>query len=388
MARRGRKEGTIHQRPNGTWRAQVSLDGKRESYSARTRAEAYDWLRKMQTQIDQGMTFNVLNRSLNAYLDDWIVLKKSTLRPLVGREYERLINLYVKPTLGEMKVKELNINGINHFYQKLIEKGIGISTVRHLHRVLHAGLEYGVKTGILGRNPAHYATLPRQHHKEMEILTEQQISQFLIAASASRYQTLYYLAVITGMRISELRGLRWSDVNWIKGTISVSRQLQEDTGDGTSFSEPKTHAGYRTIKIGGTTLGELQKHRSRLEEDKLLAGANWQEYDLIFPSIHGTPFSQSNVHKDFRSILEAAGLPRIRFHDLRHTAASLMLNHGIPVVVVSRRLGHANPSVTLTIYAHTTVDMQEEAASLMDEIVTPIPVDLQGAEIKVQIPRE
>ena len=288
MARRGRNEGSIHRRSNGTWRAQVSVDGNREGCTAKTRAEAYDWLRKMQGQIDQGLTFETLNRSLNAYLDDWIVLKKTTLRPFVGREYERLINLYVKPTLGEMKLKEINLNIINHYYQKLIEQGLGVSTLRHLHRVLHVALEYAVRTGILGRNPAHYAILPRERHKEMSILTEQQVSQFLIAAHTSRYQALYFLAVITGMRISELRGLKWSDVDWVKGTISVNRQLREDTGDGTSFSEPKTQAGYRTIKIGETTLGELQKQRRRLGMDKLVAGTNWQEYDLIFPSCMST----------------------------------------------------------------------------------------------------
>jgi integrase len=160
--------------------------------------------------------------------------------------------------------------------------------------------------------------------------------------------------------------------------------LQEGVGKGLVFSEPKTHSGFRTIKVGETTLQQLQKHRERMDIDRLVAGERWSENALIFPSTIGTPFVQSNVRKDFNAVQDAANVPRIRFHDLRHTAASLMLNHGIPVIVVSRRLGHSDASVTLNIYAHTTVDMQNEAASLMDELITPIPVILPQGGLVTQ----
>jgi integrase len=160
--------------------------------------------------------------------------------------------------------------------------------------------------------------------------------------------------------------------------------LQEGVGKGLVFSEPKTHSGFRTIKVGETTLQQLQKHRERMDIDRLVAGERWSENALIFPSTIGTPFVQSNVRKDFNAVQDAANVPRIRFHDLRHTAASLMLNHGSPVIVVSRRLGHSDASVTLNIYAHTTVDMQNEAASLMDELITPIPVILPQGGLVTQ----
>lgn len=164
----------------------------------------------------------------------------------------------------------------------------------------------------------------------------------------------------------------------------MSRQLQEGIGKGVVFTEPKTRSGYRTIKVGETTLQELQQQKEIIEVDKAVAGGKWSENELVFPSSRGTSFDGSNVRKDFASILKLAELPKIRFHDLRHTAASLMLNHGIPVIVVSRRLGHSNASVTLNIYAHTTVDMQNEAASLMDEMITPIPVNLPQVELITQ----
>ena len=156
----------------------------------------------------------------------------------------------------------------------------------------------------------------------------------------------------------------------------VSRQTQDIPGKGSLSGPPKTFAGTRIILLGETTLNVLKEQRQRLEEETNRLGNQWQEHDLIFPSNVGTAFSMSNVRKDFVAVLKAANLPRIRFHDLRHTAASLMLNHGIPALVVSKILGHSSPSVTLNIYAHSTVDMQSIAAGIMDKIVAPIPINV------------
>jgi integrase len=177
------------------------------------------------------------------------------------------------------------------------------------------------------------------------------------------------------MRFSELRGLSWSDIDWIKGSIKVNRQIQDIPGQGSVSGAPKTYSGTRTILLGENTLNELRGHKRRIEEESMACN-NWQDNDLIFPSSTGTPFGQRYVQKDFVKVLNSASLSRIRFHDLRHTAASLMLNHGVPALVVSKILGHSNPSVTLNIYAHSTLDMQSMAASIMDEIVTPIPVSI------------
>lgn len=375
MARRGRNEGSIFRKANGTWRAQVSLEGQRISFTASTRAECHDWLRKMLNQMDQGMTLQGRNVTLNAFLNDWIAVKKNILRLNTGIQYERLIALYVQPKLGKIKLKDLNLQVINQFYQSLVNSGIGISSIGFTHKILHAAFEYGVVNGIIGRNPCHGATVPRMKRKEMQILDEQQVGLFLVAASNSRYKTLYHLAVTTGMRISELRGLFWSDVNWIRGTISVNRQIQDIRQNGTVLGEPKTRSGIRAILLGETTLRELREQRIRIEEESKTCH-RWQDDRLIFPSSVGTPFELSHVHKDFVKVLNAANLQRIRFHDLRHTAASLMLNHGVPALIVSKILGHSNPSVTLNIYAHSTLDMQGQAASIMDEIVTPILVSI------------
>lgn len=378
MAKRGNNEGSIFKKKNGSWRAQVTVDGRRLSYTAKSRAECHDWLRRTLDQIDEGMTFQGRNLTLGEYIDDWMSAKRNTVRAKTAHQYESLIVLYIKPYLGKIKLKDLNLRVLSRFYDRLLRKGVGKSNIRYTHRVLHAALEQAVKNGIIGRNPAHGATVPKPKRKEMQILNEQQVGQFLVAASTSRYKALYHLDLTTGMRSSELRGLTWSDVDWIRGTISIRRQIQDIPGQGALTGSPKTDSGIRTIMLGETTLNELKSQRQRNEIERAMAGNSWQENNLIFPSSIGTPFSKTDLQRDFWKVLSMANLPRIRFHDLRHTAASLMLIHGIPPLVVSKILGHSNPSVTLTIYAHSTLDMQADAVRIMDEIVTPIPVDVSA----------
>jgi integrase len=210
----------------------------------------------------------------------------------------------------------------------------------------------------------------------MQVLDESEVSQFLVAAQENPHQALYQLAITTGMRQGELFGLKWSDLQWNSGGLHVQRQIQRINGKGWSFAEPKTRAGRRTIKLGEGTLHVLREHKERQVVQKAMAGDCWQEHDLIFPTKAGTPGYGSNLRKDFLRVLDKAGLPKIRFHDLRHTAASILLNRGVPLLIVSKMLGHSKPSITLDVYGHLIHEMQDEASEVMDKLVTPIQVAL------------
>ena len=240
--------------------------------------------------MNKDLTFEDSNLTVTEDLKEWIAVKKNDLRLRSGFQYERLIEMYIVPSLGKIKLKDLNLRIVNQFYETLKIKGIGLSNIRYSHRVLHAALEQAVKSGIIGRNPAHGATVPRVSHKEMKILNDQQVSLFMMAVANSKYKTLYHLAVTTGMRFSELRGLCWSDMDWMKGTIKVSRQIQDVVGKGSVSGAPKSLSGTRTILLGETTLNELREQKERVEEDKSKAGKDWKDNDLIFPTIVGTPF--------------------------------------------------------------------------------------------------
>jgi len=216
------------------------------------------------------------------------------------------------------------------------------------------------------------ALLPRKEEKEMQVLTENQVTRFLIAAEGSRYKALYHLAITTGMRYGELTGLRWSDIDWERGTVRIQRQLQYVPRKGFQFNRPKTKASNRTIILGESTLDVLKEHHRKFAHQDQ-TGEN-----LVFTNGIGTIIYFKRFYKDFKRVLANADLPDIRFHDLRHTAATLMISNDIPVVIVSKILGHANPSVTMNIYAHVSIEMQSEAAKLMESLVTPIPVNLDS----------
>jgi integrase len=371
MARRGKNEGSIYKRKNGSWRAQVSIDGKRLSFTADSRAECNEWLRKTMDFVDQGMTYQSRILSLQEYLQDWFQVKKSTIKIKTAYDYERNINKYLIPHLGNIKLKDLTTYQVTRFYAKLVDQGTGTRTVHYIHAILRSSLQDAVRAGVVGRNPCIGAMLPRNPQKEMQVLTESQVTQFLLCAESSRYKALYHLAVTTGMRYSELIGLKWSDIAWEKGTIKVQRQLQFQPQHGFQFSEPKTRSGIRTVMIGETTRKILNEHHKKYAH-KDQSGEN-----LIFINGIGTQIYYKRFYKDFKRVLRNANLPDIRFHDLRHTAATLMISNGIPVLIVSKILGHSKPSVTMNIYAHASVEMQSEAAILMDNLVTPISISLK-----------
>jgi integrase len=293
---------------------------------------------------------------------------------------------FIDPALGHIKLTELRPRGIQELYDRSLEDGVGIQSVSKLHTVLHSALSHAVKTGILGQNPASATIPPVPRTREMDILDELQVNQLLIAAKGHRLEALFHLAVTTGMRQMELLGLKWADLDWDRQSIVVQRQLARRSHDGRKFVAPKTRAGRRTIALGSLTVEALKNHYDLQVAERSAAGDGWTEHGLIFPTSVGTPISPRNLLRDFRKLLRRAGLPRIRFHDLRHTSASLMLNHGVPLIVVSRRLGHARPSITLDIYGHLIPSMQAEAAEAIDRLVAPVELGTIAPELHPKRP--
>ncbi len=370
--KRGNNEGSISRRPSGAWRAQVTLNGRRLSFTADSRRECQDWLKKTIHQIDDGLTFANTKITVEEFLSEWLSSSKTSMRPRTWAHYQQVTRTYIAANLGKIKVRDLRPDHIQKFYNGMLEKGVGVYTVLKIHTVLHSALSHAVKTGLMGRNPASLTILPQEPHEEMQILDESQVCQMLVAAHGSRLETLLHLAVVTGMRQMELLGLKWTDLDQVNQTIRVERQLARPDKDGVKFASPKTKFGKRTLALGTTTTTVLRAHYENQVRERKAVGGIWNEHGLIFPNSLGGPIHPHNLLRDFKKVLRLAGLPIIRFHDLRHTAASLMLNHGVPVTVVSRRLGHSKPSVTLDIYGHLIPSMQVEAAEKMDELVLPV----------------
>jgi integrase len=385
MARkRANKEGTVFKLPSGRWCAQLTLEGKRMSKTCNSQKEGLDWIRKTRGLIDDGMNYASTKMTLGDFLKDWLAVSKPSQQKSTWVKYEQICRCYIIPYLGQVKIQELRPEHIQGFYRSLLEKKVGTYSVIKVHMILHSALQQATRIGMINRNPASFVQVPKPPATEMAILNESQVSQLLVAANGHRWLALFHLSVVTGARQMELLGLKWTDLDWIRQSLRIERQLVRPDGNGASspqFSAPKTKFGKRSILLGGKTIEVLRSHYQRQQAERLAAGEKWQEHGLIFSTSVGSPIHPRNLLRDYKRLLKDAGLPAIRFHDLRHTAASLMLNNNIPPIVVSRRLGHAKASITLDIYGHLIPSMQEEAAEKIDELIMPVAVQLDKTKI-------
>jgi integrase len=365
---RGRGEGTIYRRADGRWEAKVSLDGgRRRSLFGKTRQEVARKLAQALRDRELGLEPPSERQALGGYLESWLdLMKPPRTKPKTWRRYSELLRLHVMPDLGRVKLARLTPLQVPRLYSDRLAEGLSSTTVHHLHTVLHGALEAAVRLDLVARNVCDRVDAPKVLRHEMRALSEAEAQRLLEAAEGTRWAALYRLALATGMRQGELLGLRWSDVDLERGWLQVARTLHWIPGQGFVFSAPKTARSRRRISIREDIVEALRAHRRRQLAERMAFGEGWVDEDLVFPNMLGGPMDGGNlVYQCFLPLLKAAGLPRIRFHDLRHTAATLALGRRVPVKVVSEMLGHASTAITQDLYSHVLPDMQEAAAEEM-----------------------
>lgn len=368
---RSRNEGSVFQRPDGKWRAQVSIDGRRLSFLADTKKAGLAWILETKNQIDSGLTFQATGTTLKEFLDEWLTTVSSSSSKGTHFNHSWTVQKRILPYIGNVNLMDLRPDRIQRFYNYLQKEGLSAHAVAVTHKTLRVAMSHAVKLRLIGRNPCSGTTPPKPQQTEMQFYDDCQVRSLLKTARdiTAKFYPLYYLAIHTGMRQAELIGLKWEDIDWNLSTLQVKRQVRHFKGASYVFLEPKSKSGTRIIMLGKQALEILKRHKKEQEVFINSLGENWTDLDLVFPSGAGTPLTASNIRRDVRQLLAASRLPKIRFHDLRHTAASLMLNHGIPVLIVSKRLGHSKPSITLDVYGHLIPSKQEEAAQLMDNLM-------------------
>jgi integrase len=369
--KRSSSEGTIYQLPSGNWRAQICIDRKRLSTTRRTKMEAREWIRETLAQIGQGMTYEAAQTRLDDFLNSWLETKRYSIRAATYEQYGIMIRVYIIPKIGSYKLIDLTPALIQSFIDGQLRDDTGARTVQVTHGILQNALNHAQLIGLIGRNPAERVKVPRPARRELSVWTEEEVSQFLGSIQGERNEYLYHIALTTGMRQGELLGLKWEDIDWRRGTILVKRQAVEIKGGGFGFAEPKSQRSCRSVDLGVGSVEKLHNQYENVNLMRQIARDKWQENDLVFPSMRGTPQLGTNLDRDFKQLVERSGLPKIRFHDLRHTAASIMLSRGIPAVIVSGMLGHTM-NILLTTYAHYIPSTQAEAARIMDELTTPV----------------
>ncbi len=351
--RRGNGEGTIYERTNGTYAATFTVEGgKRKTFYAKTYKEVQEKLKKALYEQQQGTLVTAPHQTVAQFFTDWLEsTQKQSVRPRTYERYEEIVRLHIIPALGRHKLQSLSAQHVQAFYTKKLEGGLSALTVISFHNLLHKALETAVKWNLVARNVCKVVSPPRRQRFEVTPLSLEQIQKLLSAVEGHRLEALFKLALATGMRRGELLGLKWQDIDFAKGTLQVRRVLSR-------------------IPRALYAIKALKEHRIRQEEEKKRAAGCWQEHDYVFCTPIGTHLNPTRDMLDqLKVFLKKVGLPDIRFHDLRHSSATLLLSLGVHPKVVQEILGHSQISMTLDIYSHVLPSMHQDAMNRLNQAI-------------------
>ncbi|HZT67240.1 MAG TPA: site-specific integrase [Acidimicrobiales bacterium] len=313
-------------------------------------------------------------------MEEWLAIVKPSIRPSTYRLYDHAVHGWIVPRIGGRKLQEVKPVDLQRLYADLESSGradgqggLGARSVRLAHQVMHLSMGMAQELGLIVRSPAvAKLALPRMNAPKVEPWTDVQARRFLDATADDRLGALWRLFLSTGMRRGEALALRWSDVDLDRGWLSITRSLVVN-GKEVAFSEPKTEAGRRRVLLVSDTVAALKVHQLRQELEKREAGDAWADPELVFTTTLGTALHPRNVLRDFTAACRQAGVPTIRIHDLRHTAATLALQAGAHPKLVQEMLGHARVAITLDLYSHTTPEMHREAAERLGRMLAGPP---------------
>ena len=374
--RRGRDEGSIYKRGDGRWTGAVTLgyEGgkrKRKSLYGRTRKEVQEKLTKVLRDQQQGLPVPIGKETVGQFLERWLKdSAKPRLRSRTFEGYEQIVAQHLKPVIGTVELQKLVPHHVQQLLNEKTKTGLSPSRVGYIRAVLRTALNQALKWQLVGRNVATLVDVPRVQRYEPQVLNPDQARSLLEKANEHRVGVLFSVALAVGLRLGEALGLAWEAVDLDKRTLTVRQALQRVKGKGLRLVEPKSKRSFRTLALPKAAVEALNRHRARQNRERLVAGGKWSNSGLVFTSTLGTPLDDSNVRRAFTELLGAAGLARMRIHDLRHTCASLLLAQGVHPRVVMEILGHSQISLTLDTYSHVLPALEREAANQMDAVLS------------------
>ena len=370
--RRSRGDGSIIETADGRLRGRAILPGPDGTaitrwVSGRSRAEVSRKLADLRRDADTGAL--ATGETTGAYLARWVIAVRPRLRPGTHREYARHVADYWKP-LASVQLVRLTPTAVEKVMAQLLERGLSAQTVAHARSTLRRALRDAQRDGLVTRNAAALARPPRVTRGEMRALTAAEVGRLLEATKDDPFGPLYGLAVGSGLRLGELLGLQWGDVDAGGGSLTVRRSFARADGGGYALAEPKTTRSRRTVMLPAVARTALRRQKARQAAARLKAGKTWQDREeAIFTDAAGRRAQPHTASAAFHVVALRLKLP-VRFHDLRHTAASLLLAAGVPLKVVSETLGHSSIAITADVYAHVTPELRREAADAMDRALS------------------
>jgi len=370
--RRGRGEGGVYRRSDGRWTGQVYLgwrDGHRvrKTVQGSTEKDVRDKVRELVRNVRDGTPPPSRTPRLDAFMEQWLVAVRPTLRPSTYVSYEGTTRLHITPHLGRIPLDKLTVEHVAQLLaSKQADSRLSDRSARYVLQVLRNALGKAVRWGVLSRNVATLVDPPRVPYKEVRVLTPGETSNLLEAARGDPIESLVVVAVSTGLRLGEALGLQWSDVDITRRQLRVNKTLQRVSGLGQILAETKSRRGRRTIFLPVRAAEAFRNEQAHQNDRRIAAGKDWNPTDFVFTSQTGRPLDQRNVLRMFRRMLRKARLPRMRFHDLRHSCASLLLAEGVSPRVVMETLGHSRISVTMDTYTHVMPTLMRDAADAID----------------------
>ena len=376
MTRRGNGDGSIYRRQSdGKWVAYLRVNGKKKYFYDDTQTGVTKKLRLAQRELEQGILATGPNQTVKQYLEYWLEVRQSTVKASTFISNRSHLGNRVIPILGHIKLQKITGDHIQSLYTHLLKDGLLPNTVRLIHTMLFTAFKDAIKWKRMSRNPCKDATPPRQETHEIAFITPEQARQLVEAARETPLECLITLAITTGMRRGELLALRWSDLDWDKKTVIVRHTVSYiRVGDKHDFFEtdPKTASSNRTITLPEFVINALKVHRSRQLQQRLQAGVQWSEQNIVFSTKRGKFYNISTLQEQFSKLLVKAGLPHMRFHDLRHSAATILMSMGVNIKVVQELLGHSNIGITLGLYSHVLPTMHKEAMEGLQDLYSQV----------------
>lgn len=369
-----------HFRKRGsTWSFAISLGtdpdtGKRRQITRsgfKTKKEAEKACAEMITKYENGDLTISKKQTLASYLQFWLEnYAKGKLRPSTFANHEIAVNSRIIPQLGNIELDKLTPIHVTKYLAEIQKEGLSADYIKYLHAVLKKALNQAVKWQLIPKNIMENVDPPRLEQKEIVTWTPEQANEFLSFAKEDKYYIAFVLAIYTGMRRGEILGLRWKDIDFEQAKISVQQTLYRPSNSGIIFQEPKTKSAKRRIAIPQFVIQELKSHKARQNEFRFQYGPDgYQDHDLVVCYDDGRPQDPRNLLRHYERIIKRSGLPYIRFHDLRHTHATMLLQLGEHPKVVSERLGHSRVGITMDVYSHVMPDMQKDAADNFEKMM-------------------
>jgi integrase len=375
MARkRNAGEGSIFRRADGRWCAQLDLGWengrrKRKFYYGSTAAEVQEQLLKARSDHSRGVPVAVERQTVQQFLTDWLEHTiRPNARPRSYESFEIIVRRHIVPEIGRLRLEKLTPQEVQGLIDGKLKSGLAPQTVVHIRMVLRTALNQAMKWSLIARNPAALVDPPRIPRSEIRPLSAEPARRFLDAAKGGRFEALYTLALFSGLRRGEILGLRWSDVDLEARAFRVDQAIQR-VGGKLQAAETKTKRSRRMLALPASVVAALRTHRARQAQERLIAGPSWRDTGLVFTSRIGTPVEPRNLHRNFVRVLAAAKVPRIRFQDLRHSAASLLLAQGVPLRLIMEQLGHSSIVLTANTYTHVMTAAMREVADKMESIL-------------------